>query len=70
MSVAEKLKGEAFEEALKAGVRKDSHHSLNKCQNAMKRVLDTLGISRREVAEDWPTYEALRDRICRMAESM
>jgi hypothetical protein len=70
MTIAAKLTGPAFEAALKSGVRKDSHHSLNKCENAMKRVLETLGISRREVASHVPTYMALRDRICDFAKSL
>jgi hypothetical protein len=70
VSVKDKLTGEAFEAALKSGVRKDSHHSLGKCENAIKRVLATLDISRREVAEDPTVYMDLRDRICQVAESL
>jgi hypothetical protein len=70
MTIATKLVGEEFEAALFKGVRKDSHHSLTKCENAMKRVLDQLGISRREVASHVPTYMALRDRICDFAKTL
>lgn len=63
MTVAEKLTGPAFEAALAAGVRKDSYTSLNKCENAMKRVLKILGVSGREVADHIPTYQAFRDRV-------
>lgn len=70
MTIAEKLSGPAFEAALTNNVRKDSHHSLGKCENAMKRVLAELNISRREVAADVPTYMALRDRICDLSETL
>jgi hypothetical protein len=58
------------QQALKIATKKDSHHSLNKCNNAIKKFCELMGYSIAAVQNDIPEYLRIRNMITDFAKKI